>query len=64
MTAPGWPAYDAPEQAILDRMKRILAEEDGIESAELDGLSFTDVESMFLDDYGHEDFRPADGDDR
>lgn len=51
--------YDVPEMNVLARMKKIMIEKHGYTREEFDGCSFTEIESMFLDDCGEEDFRPA-----
>jgi hypothetical protein len=52
-----WPEYDVEEMSVLARMKKIMKEKHGYESDDFDGMSFTDIESMFLDDCGEKDFR-------
>lgn len=52
-------AYDVPEMQVLARMTQIMIREDGLARADFEGLTFTEIESMFLDEYEHEDFRPA-----
>lgn len=52
-------AYDVPEMQVLARMTQIMIREDGLARADFEGLTFTEIESMFLDEFEHEDFRPA-----
>lgn len=53
-------AYDVEEVSVLVRMKRIMVEQHGYEPDYFDGMGFLEIESIFLDDCGEEDFRPAD----
>jgi hypothetical protein len=52
-------AYDVPEMNVLARMKRIMIDKHGYDAEDFEGYGFLDIESMFLDDCGEEDFRPA-----
>jgi hypothetical protein len=53
----GWPDYDVPEMNVLTRMKKIMKEKHGYTDEDFEGATFMDIESMFLDDCGEEDFR-------
>jgi hypothetical protein len=52
-----WDYYDAEERDVLSRMKRIMIEKHGYTEEDFIDTTFLDVESMFLDDCGEEDFR-------
>ena len=54
---PGWPDYDVEEMSVLARMKKIMREKHGYTDEDFEDATFTDIESMFLDDCGEEDFR-------
>lgn len=49
--------YDVEELTVMGRMKKTLKEKHGWEDEDFEGMTFTDVESEFLDSYGEEDFR-------
>jgi hypothetical protein len=51
--------YDVGEMNVLARMKRIMIEKHGYAPKDFEGYNFTEIESMFLDDCGEPDFRPA-----
>lgn len=48
---------DVGEMTILQRMKHVLKTKHGRSDADFAGLSFHDIERMFLDDAGESDFR-------
>lgn len=48
---------DVGEMTILQRMKHVLKTKHGHSDADFAGLSFHDIERMFLDDAGESDFR-------
>lgn len=52
-------AYDEEEMDVLRRMKQIMIDKHGYEGTEFEDATFTEIESMFLDDCGEPDFRPA-----
>jgi hypothetical protein len=52
-----WPEYDVEEMSVLARMKHVMKTKHGYINDDFDGMSFTDIESMFLDDCGEKDFR-------
>lgn len=52
-----WPPYDVEEMSVLARMKHILKTKHGYTDEDFEEATFMDIESMFLDDAGEEDFR-------
>lgn len=49
--------YDVGEMSILNRMKKIMRDKHGYTDEDFADYGFLDIESMFLDDCGEEDFR-------
>ena len=55
------PQHDEPEMSVLKKMKYILKTKHGYSNDDFEGLSFADIESIFLDDAGEPDFRANEG---
>lgn len=49
--------YDVEEMSVLARMKKIMKEKHGYDDEDFEDCTFADIESMFLDSCGEEDFR-------
>jgi hypothetical protein len=49
--------YDIEEMSVLNRMKRDLMRDHGWYTIDFEGMTFLDIESTYLDEYGYEDFR-------
>lgn len=51
--------YDLEEMNVLNRMKEVLVRKHNWDNEDFEDMTFTDIESEFLDTYGEKDFRPT-----